>query len=237
MSFRDIKGQDNAILFLKGSIRKNRVSHAYIFLGPRGVGKRLTALNFAKALNCGSETPDRPCDMCNSCEKIDNLRHPDLFLLKSEKDNSIIKIDAIRGLIKNMTLKPYEAKKKVCIIDDAHLMNQEASNALLKTLEEPPSESILILIADRSDDLFPTIVSRCQIVKFFPLSIEEVKKILINEHKVDELKAHILSHIASGSIGEALRYSQTDIESIKMKMGNLYICGKFIIPWKSAAGP
>lgn len=206
MSFRDIKGQDSAIRFLKNTIENNRTAHAYIFLGSSGVGRKKTALNFAKALNCLSESPDKPCGQCASCKKIERFNHPDIFLLSPEKKGSSIKIERMRELIKNIGLKPYEAKMKVYIIDDAHQMTQEAENALLKTLEEPPSESILILITEDLSLLFQTIVSRSQVVRFFPLGLDEVKEILIKEYKIDAAQAHILSHLSSGSIGEALKY-------------------------------
>lgn len=204
MSFKDIKGQDSAIRFLNGALENNRVSHAYIFLGPSGVGKKLTALNFAKALNCKSET--RPCDNCISCKKINNLNHPDIFLLKQDEKSSSIKIDKVRELIWSIGLKPYEGKKKVYIIDGADFMTQESSNALLKTLEEPPSESVLILIAEDLGTLFRTIVSRSQIVRFFPLRTEAIEEILVKVYKIDSVKAHILSHLACGSLGNALEF-------------------------------
>ena len=211
MSFRDIKGQDRAVTFLKSSIENNRLSHAYIFLGPSGIGKALTALNFAKALNCQSAAEDKPCDECISCRKIDSHNHPDLFLLKPEKKGSSIGIDDIRSLIKDITLKPYEAKKKVYIIDGADSMTHQASNALLKTLEEPQGDAILVLISENLRALLPTIQSRAQVVRFFPLSADETKKILIQNYKIDDTRAHILSRLSAGSIGEAMRYNEKGV--------------------------
>jgi len=205
VSFKDIKGQDRAISFLKGSIETGRMSHAYIFHGPSGVGKKLTAVNFAKAVNClggGASS----CDACASCRKSDSSNHPDLSILKPEKEGSAIGIDAVRALIKDVGLKPYEGKKKFYIIDEASSMKEEAQNALLKTLEEPPSDSVIILIAESLGRLFPTIVSRSQAVKFFPLRIDEVRDILVEKYGVEAPKAHILAHLSSGRLGEALRY-------------------------------
>lgn len=210
MSFKDIKGQDEAVSFLKKSLENKRIPHAYIFLGPKGIGKKLAALNFAKALNCQAETTDKPCDMCASCRKIDNSNHPDVFLLKTASNTSSVKIGSIRELIRSVVLKPYEAKKKVYIIDDAGAMTQEASNAILKTLEEPPSDSILILIADKINTLLPTIISRAQIIRFFPLKVDEIKDILVNVYKIDSAKAHVISHLSSGRLGDALRYKDED---------------------------
>ena len=211
MSFRDIKGQDRAILFLKGTLTSSRVAHAYIFFGPEGIGKKLAALNFAKALNCASNAFSEPCDNCISCKKIDNMNHPDIFLLEPEKEGVSLKIEKIRELIKNIALKAYEGKRKVYIINDAHLATQEAQNALLKTLEEPPSASVVILITDKIGSLYSTIRSRAQVVKFFPLKVDAVKAILIKAYKMEDVKAHILAGLAAGSAGKALRYADADI--------------------------
>lgn len=209
MSFKDIKGQDRAISFLKGSMASGRISHAYIFYGPGGVGKKLAALNFAKAANCLGADADG-CDACASCKKIDSSNHPDVLLLKPEEEGGAIGIDDVRALIKDASLKPYEARKKFYIIDDADRMKEEAQNAILKTLEEPPSDSVLILIAESPGRLRSTITSRCQAVKFFALGAEDVKEILVKKHGVDAAKAHILSCLASGRPGEALRYKDEE---------------------------
>ena len=207
MSFSDIKGQDRAISFLKASIANNRVSHAYIFWGPGGIGKALTALNFAKALNCENKGENMPCDQCASCKRITSSNHPDIFLIKPQKDeNSDIGIERIGEMIKDITLKPYGARKKVYIIDGAGGMTQDAQNALLKTLEEPPSESVLILLTEFLSGLLPTIQSRGQAVKFFALGIDEVRRILVEEYKIDNINANILAYLSSGRLGEALLY-------------------------------
>lgn len=151
-----------------------------------------------------------PCDACVSCRKIDTLNHPDVFLLTPEKGGSSIKIEMIRLLTKDIAMKPYEGRVKVYIIDEAAHMTEEAQNALLKTLEEPPSESVIILIAENLNEIPQTIISRSQVVRFFPLGIGEVKKILANDYSVEGAKAHILSHISSGRLGEALKYRDTD---------------------------
>jgi DNA polymerase III subunit delta' len=217
MSFDNIKGQDRAIGFLRCAIQNNRVGHAYVFFGPEGVGKRLTAVNFAKALNCaapkdggpcdpstGSGSHPKPvagCDECISCRKIDAMNHPDFIVLSPEKDSALIKIDAVRELARDISLKPYEARKKVYIIDDAALMKHEAQNALLKTLEEPVTDSVLILVTGDISRLFSTIRSRAQEVRFFPLAADEVKEVLIGVHGIEKTRAHILAHISSGTPG------------------------------------
>lgn len=211
MSFSDLKGQDGAVSFLKNSLAGNKLSHAYIFSGPRGVGKFLAAMNFTKAMICQGQISGESCDKCPSCKKVDSLAHPDVFLLKPEKDGGSIKIDDVRQLIKDAYLKPFEAKKKVFIIDDAKDMKHEAANALLKTLEEPPADSVLILITDDLKALFHTIVSRSQVVRFYPLKPGQIKDALMKKYSVDEAGSLILSRLASGSLGEALKYKDEDV--------------------------
>lgn len=213
MSFTKIKGQDSATRFLKGSIENSRVGHAYIFLGPKGVGKRLAAANFAKALNCLEPAGGDACDSCISCRKIDNSNHPDVFFVKPEKEGGAVKIDNIRDLIKDINLKPYEGRKKFYVVDSADSMTQEASNALLKTLEAPPSDAVIVLIVENLNMLFSTIVSRSQVVRFFPLGVEEVQNILIKEYSTDGTEARILAHLSSGKLGEALKYKDEKVFS------------------------
>ena len=209
MSFRDIKGQDNAVSFLKKALESGRVAHAYIFLGPSGVGKKLAALNFAKALNCLGES-EKPCDSCASCKKIESSNHPDVHLLNPLKEGGSIKIDEARTLILKIGLKPYEGRKKVCIIDGANALTQEATSSLLKTLEEPPADSVLILILDKISYIPRTIQSRSQIIRFRNLAADEIKNILVEKHGVDAVKAHILARISSGRLGEAIKYKDEE---------------------------
>lgn len=210
MPFASLKGQDSAVSFLRSSLKNNRTSHAYIFVGPGGTGKRIAALNFAKALNCANPSSGEPCEACPSCGKINRSSHPDIFIIKPEKEGGSIRIDDIRSLIKDIYLKPFEAKKKVYIIDGADGMKHEAANALLKTLEEPPTDSILILITEDLKALFHTITSRSQVVRFFPLKVDEIKWILAKEHSLDEARAHVLARLSSGSLGKALNLKDED---------------------------
>jgi len=211
LSFEGLRGQDSAISYLKASLKNKRISHAYIFSGPDGVGKRLAAINFAKAVNCPDAVSGFSCDKCPSCRKIESLSHPDIFILKPEEKSDSIKIDNVRALIKDVYLKPFEAHKKVYIIENSEYMKHEASNALLKTLEEPPADSIIILLAENIKSLFHTIVSRCQVVKFFPLKLNEVEDILTKEYSLDRADAHTLSHLSGGRLGEALKFKEDDI--------------------------
>ncbi|MFA5146171.1 MAG: DNA polymerase III subunit delta' [Candidatus Omnitrophota bacterium] len=210
MSSGGIKGQDSAISFLRRSLGKERTAHAYIFSGPRGVGKMSTALYFAKAMNCGAAHTDRPCGKCDSCTAMEKGAHPDLFIFAPQKPGSSVKIDAVRELIKDISLRPYKARKKVCIIDEAGSMTREASNALLKTLEEPPPDSVLILIAEDTAVLLPTIVSRAQVVRFFALRAGDVEVILAQDRTLSPGQARVLARFSGGSPGKALEYMEKD---------------------------
>jgi DNA polymerase-3 subunit delta' len=211
LSFESLKGQDSAVSYLKSSLRNNRVSHAYIFSGPDGVGKRLAAINFAKAVNCDDLKDGSSCDRCVSCKKIDSVLHPDVFTLRPKEEGGAIKIEDVRSLIRDVYLKPFQARKKVYIIEGAEYMKHEAANALLKTLEEPPSDSVIILLSENTKSLFHTIVSRCQVVKFFPLKLKEIEEILTREHSLSQAQAHTLSHLSGGRLGEALKFKDEDI--------------------------
>lgn len=203
MSFKDIKGQDRPVEILKNYLKSRQIAGAYLFTGQEGIGKFLAAKNFAKAINCLHENYDA-CDNCPSCLKIDKSEDPDVHFIPQE-GAEIIKIDYIRSLKKYMSLKPYAAKKRVFIINDAHNLNAEASNALLKILEEPPMHNLIILVTSKPGLLFKTIVSRCLAVKFYPLKREGLKEILSQDYSLDNYSAHFLAYFCEGRIGSALR--------------------------------
>lgn len=189
---------------LRNYLASGNYPHAYLFLGPDGVGKYLSALNFAKAINCLSgETRADSCDSCPSCARIDKGQHPDIHLIEPG-ETDIIKIEAIRELKSRIALKPFEARKKVFIINRAQRLNAEASNALLKVLEEPPQDSLIILIAQRQPLLFKTVVSRCQALRFSALRREELREILEREYHADGPRAHYLAYFCEGRLGGAL---------------------------------
>ncbi len=186
VSLNDITGQHNAIRFLKNSLASERTSGSFLFLGPRGVGRALTAEAFVKVL-IGAETLD----------------HPDVTWIKPLK-NRKIKIEEIRKVKNVLSLKPYGASVSVCVIEAAHMMTIEASNALLKILEEPPSRSVIILISDKRELLLPTVVSRCSEVRFNFLSVKDTKNIVSGQSDVDEATASFLAYFSQGSPGVAL---------------------------------
>lgn len=211
MSFKDIIGQERVIKILTKSLKENKVSSSYIFIGSEGTGKKLTAIEFAKAVNCLNLNKSiEACDNCHSCNEINKQCCPDLKIVETIKGS--IKIEQVRGIRKEIELKPFRSKKKVYIIDQAEKMTIEASNCLLKTIEEPPHYAIIILIFSKIDPILPTIVSRCQIVNFGLVNSLKIKEILLNKiNNLEKDKAEIISKLAQGSIGKAFKLS-TDKE-------------------------
>lgn len=208
MSFKQVVGQEDVIRILTSSIESSRLPHALLFAGPDGVGKGLVARELAKALNCERGGPD-PCDGCQPCRKIEGFNHPDVWLV--EPTGSSIGIDQIRRLRSQINLMPYEARCKVYIIKRADMMTEEAQNALLKTLEEPPRRSLLILTSSNPRSLLSTITSRCQVLKFRTLSLERMKKILTSRYGIKPDKAQYLSHLSDGRLGKALSLQDSDV--------------------------
>ncbi len=211
MSFDAIAGQDRAIGALRRALRSNRLAHAYLFAGLDGVGKRTTALEFAKALVC-AEQKDDACESCAACRKVSHGTHPDLHFVGPEGAGRQIKIEALRdretgeGLLKDLSLTPNEAPHKVALIDEAHTLSRgqaESANCLLKTLEEPPPASVLILITSRPDQLPETVVSRCQTIRFAPLAPELISERLGAAGVAPET-ARLVARSSGGSLGQAL---------------------------------
>lgn len=207
MLFKDIKGQEKAIGFLKSAIGQDRVAHAYLFHGLDGVGKRTTALAFAKVLNCREPGTD-PCGECISCRKIERGSHPDVITI--EPDGAFIRIKEIRELQEQMMFRPAEGRTRMFIILEAEKMNSAAANALLKTLEEPSGSNILVLVTARQHQLPLTVLSRCQRIKFQPLCSGDIAGLLENHFSVETQAASTLAAISGGSIGKALEMKDND---------------------------
>ena len=183
MAFDNILGHDRPKQTLDKALRSGRMPNSYLFYGQESIGKKFTAIEVCKALNCETLSPVNSCDKCPSCLKIEKRIHPDLFILEPKKSSptareAILKIDEIRELQKKLLYLPYEGNTKVAIINDAECMNPQAANSFLKTLEEPPTKTLIILIASNPHQLLPTIVSRCQGIRFYPLPNEAIKKII-----------------------------------------------------------
>ncbi len=214
--FKSLIDQERPLGQLFAILKKGTVHHAFLFTGLDGVGKKSCALMFAMAGNCleihGKDSDDStsddvqatkvPCGRCRSCRKILSGNHPDIIQVKPS--GSFIKIDQVRDLCRTLTLKPHEAVNRVVIMESAGAMNPEAGNALLKVLEEPPDKTTLILTSDETSDLLPTIVSRCQHIRFNPISISRLKTYLIEECGVDDDLAMKAAQMANGSLSKAM---------------------------------
>ncbi len=207
MSFKEIWGQEKALNFLKRAFQSKRLAHAYLFVGPEGVGKKLTAFNLAKALNCLTPpTPGDCCDQCPSCQKINAATHPDLVFI--EPAGEVIKIGQLRDLQERLRFRPWEGRARICLLETAENMTAEAANAFLKTLEEPPADTYFFLITSRPHLLLPTIISRCQWVKFLSLTKDVITRILIEKHSLTQDKAIFLASLGEGSASHALSLNQ-----------------------------
>jgi DNA polymerase-3 subunit delta' len=220
MSFSDIYGHEKKIKILQKTLAQKRTGHAYLFSGISAIGKRTLAREFIKAINCEkSDLLDDSCNECVSCRKIQRACHPDIFFV--EADGQYIRIDSIRQIQERTKCKPLEAKRRAFIIDDADKMNEQSANALLKMLEEPSSSNILILVTARPYSLPQTIISRCQHMRFNPLSSEMVARFLISEMEMDNQKALLLAALSGGSIGNALDLNKDDIIAYRTELLNL----------------
>ncbi len=238
MSFADIQGQSRPIEIIQQYLSGALSGRGLLFCGPQGVGKKLAALAMAKAVNCLNNNLD-PCEQCPSCLKVSKGQHPDVFLIdchtvieseagQAKKDSGgseAVRIDHIRALQKNISLRPYEGKKKVFIIDEAQDMTAEASNALLKTLEEPPRDSLLILVSSKPSLLFKTITSRCQPIKFSGMQRQELRQVLQKKYGLDYNCSHFLAYYCEGRLGYALKLKEEGLFFSK----NEIIDGKFMV--------
>jgi DNA polymerase-3 subunit delta' len=177
-------------------LKTGHISHACLFSGIEGIGKRSVAISFAKALNC-QQIKEDSCNQCLSCQKIEKKTHPDLFTIGPEKN--VIRIETIREFQRRIIFRPLEGKQKVVIINHAEKLNLHAANCLLKTLEEPPQDTVIILVANTTRGLIPTIVSRCQKIHFTPLKKEEIS-LLLQKRNIVKNKANLVASLAQGSI-------------------------------------
>lgn len=203
-------GHDWAVEFLRKSMSHKRTRHAYLITGTRDIGKMALATAFAMALNCTH--PDeslRPCQQCRSCKLIYSGNHPDMLYSQSDERTGQLKIDAIREVMRNLALKPYDSRYRVAIFQDFDRAQPRAQDALLKTLEEPPGYAVLIVLAQGTEGLMSTITSRCQIVPLRPVPMAEVERVL-KMHGADEARATLLARLSNGRIRWALNALRDD---------------------------
>ena len=216
LCFKHLLGHDKAKSLLREAAAKNKIGHAYLFRGPDGVGKKRAALTLAAYLNCKSPREGDACCSCASCRKYNSGNHPDLIHIAP--DGAAIKIGQVRELKRHLSFPPLEAALRVIILEDIHTMRREASNSLLKTLEEPAPNNLLILTADPAGGILPTIISRCQIIPFGPLNYEDMAQVLMREHGLEEPQALTLASVAEGSLGRAKLLLQEDLLAFRQEV-------------------
>jgi DNA polymerase-3 subunit delta' len=208
-----IADQQRPAQILTAFLQKETIPHALLFTGIEGVGKNRMATVFAMAANCGQTIAARggaglqPCGECRSCRKIERQLHPDIHRIRP--DGRTIRIHQIRTLIETLSLKPMEARTRFVIVERADTMRPAAGNALLKTLEEPPDRTVLILLATQAAALLPTIVSRCRQVRFHPVSARSIARRLVTEHGISETDAALAAAAAGGSLTRAVAISES----------------------------
>lgn len=206
----DYIGQPMAVALLRRQAAAGKPSHAYLFVGPQGIGKRTLALAFLQSLFCEhSPAPGEACGACPSCRLIAREQHPDLILLAPDSATSL-RVDAIRSLEHDLSLSPYQSPFRVGLLLNFELATPSAQNALLKTLEEAPEHAILLLTAEDTQNLLPTIVSRCQIVPLRPVPVTELAAELMARTSADANRAILLAELSAGRPGYALRLARDE---------------------------
>lgn len=208
-SFKDVVGHKDILKYISSAVENNRVSHAYILNGERGSGKKMLANLFAMTLLC--ETGDNePCGKCHSCKQAESGNHPDIIRVTHEKPNSI-SVDDIRTQVNNtVDIKPYQGPYKVYIIPQADMMTPQAQNAILKTIEEPPSYAVFLLLTENAETLLPTINSRCVMLKLRNIKDTLIKKYLMENLEIPDYKADMCTAFAQGNMGRAIMLANSD---------------------------
>ena len=211
LKFKDMNwnliGHEWAVKLLLEHVKNDVVRHAYLFTGPKGIGRRTLALRFSQALNCPTPTsPGEPCLACHSCNQIQRMEQVDLHIVKKPEDRTEIIVDQMRELQYLLMLSPHESRYKIALILNFEQSSDEAQNAFLKTLEEAPPRAVLLLHAESPESLLPTIASRCEIIRLRPMGIQELVSQLISFRNLTREKSNELAHISAGKPGLALSY-------------------------------
>jgi len=220
MPFQTLLGHRTTLTLLSRAAGAGTLPPSLIFTGPDGVGKRAAAVALAQALNC--PTPAAPtdrlaldgCGECPVCRRISRGLHPDVTVIEPG-DTGSIKIDVVREEIRKTAFKPFEARRRVIIFNDAESLGDDAQNALLKTLEEPPPGSVLVLVTAQPHRLLPTVRSRCPVVRFAPLAPSDVAEWLMRAHGVTEAEARAVAAVARGSLAAARETAETGVEAVR----------------------
>lgn len=219
MSFNNIIGHKSQIEYFKKNLIENKISHAIIFEGIAGIGKSRVAYNVAKTLFCDTNKNDA-CGICRNCIKMDHDNHPDYMVIKP--DGNTIKNSQIQLFQEFAMLKPYSSEYKIVVIKNADKMNASSQNRLLKILEEPPAHVIILMITTNREILLPTVISRCQIIKFNGLLLDEIKDYLKTNYEIDNNKADEIARLSTGSLAVAINYlTSEEFSEIQVKIAIL----------------
>jgi DNA polymerase III subunit delta' len=219
MSWRQIRGHDEVRLRFMAALQSGRLAHAYLFVGPEGVGKKRFAIELAKTLLCERDSnAGDACDQCAGCRLVDADTHPDLVVTGKPADKHEFPIAVIQELVSGLGLKPARGRRRITVVDDADLFNEESANCFLKTLEEPPPGSLLILIGTEAAFQLPTIRSRCQVIPFDALADEIVEERLRAAGIADLLQLKSIVRIAAGSPGHAIALADPAVWPIRRQI-------------------
>lgn len=221
MSWIPVVGHENVLRQARRALERGRLGHAFLFVGPEGVGKRRVARHIAQGLLCETRPAHLldPCGQCAGCRQVQTDSHPDYFEVAKPADKNELPIPVIQDLCGRLSLKPARGGNKVAILDDADYLNEEAANAFLKTLEEPPPASILILLATSAEAQLATIVSRCQVLRFRELSDAAITGLLIQLGvTADRAEAARLAVLGGGSVGQAVELAAPEWRAIHERL-------------------
>ena len=207
--FHEIIGHDDVVNHLQNAIQMGKVSHAYIFNGEVGAGKKMLASAFAMALQCEKHGTD-PCMECDSCKRALSKNHPDIITITHEKPNSIGIEDIRIQLIDDVSIKPYTGPYKIYILNEAEKLTLQAQNALLKTIEEPPAYAVILLLTTNAESFLPTILSRCVTLNLKAVPDEKIKKFLMAHYQIPDYQADVCVAFAQGNVGKAIQLAASD---------------------------
>ena len=220
MGFVEIIGHTHQLEILRLALANDRLHHAYLFCGPAGVGKRTTALALAMALHCAEKNGDF-CGRCGECARIQGRNHPDVRVIECLAGKKEISIQQIREMEKELRFRSFSGGRKVAIVDPATLLNPASQNALLKTLEEPPPDSLLILVATSAGALLPTLRSRCLRLGFGPLPRQLIARFLVSQKLMKPADADLLAALGKGSLGAALQMNGEELRQRRRIWGGM----------------
>jgi DNA polymerase-3 subunit delta' len=211
-------GHEWAVSLLRSHLVHDSPRHAYLITGPPGIGRRTLALHFAQALNCPTPiAPGEACLQCRTCQQIERMQHPDLAVVQAEWKGGTLKVEQVRDLQHTLALTPYEARYRVALLLRFEEAHPSAANALLKTLEEPAPQVILLLTAESAESLLPTIVSRCEVLRLRPLPLQTIQDGLNKQWGLKDEDARLLAHLSDGRPGYALQLHQNPEKLEKRK--------------------